>query len=154
MLHICIDQYFFTHRLPRLDDLEEELFDYFDMQLSAYITKLHGSPVVTEETLLCSMTEHLGQDKTTPKIATEVLLTHTVRNYCKQCRESQNARGHRVLKAPLIPFPVVGESFERMPMDLLDPLPQISLRNKYSLAVCDYCRSRNYNNHLMLTKCK
>ena len=84
---------------------------------------------------------HLGRDKTTQRLLQRFYwptLYQDVRNYCKRCGECQKARGHKVLKAPLIPLPVVGEPFERIAMDIVGPLPQSSSGNKYILVICDY----------------
>ena len=48
----------------------------------------------------------------------------------------------KVVKAPLIPLPVVTEPFRHVAMDIVGPLPRTKLGNRYILVMCDYDATR------------
>ena len=48
------------------------------------------------------------------------------------------ATNSRPPRAPMVPMPVLDESFSRIAMDIVGPLPRSSQGNRYILVVCDY----------------
>ena len=57
---------------------------------------------------------------------------------CRTCAECQKTAPGRKLRAPLVPLPIIEESFQRIAMDIVGPLPRSRAGNKYILVVCDY----------------
>ena len=84
---------------------------------------------------------HLVRDKTVQRIQQRFYwptIYQDTKDFCRRCEECQKARGHKVLRAPLIPLPIIGEPFRRIAMDIVGPLPRSRSGNKYVLVVCDY----------------
>ena len=61
-----------------------------------------------------------------------------VEDFCRSCQVCQKFSKQKVVKAPLIPLPVVTEPFRRVAMDIVGPLPRTKLGNRYILVMCDY----------------
>ena len=77
---------------------------------------------------------HLGRDKTTKRVLQRFywpILYRDVAEYYRSC-------GQRVHRAPLILLPIIGETFERITMDVVGPLLWSRAGHKYILVVCDY----------------
>lgn len=87
------------------------------------------------------MAGHLGKHKTTKRILRRFYwptLYKDVVDFCRSCQMCQKASKYRVVKAPLIPLPVVTEPFRCMAMDIVGPLPRTESDNRYILVMCDY----------------
>ena len=84
---------------------------------------------------------HLGKNKTQDRILQRFYwptVYRDVAQYCKSCVACQKAAGRRGPHAPLIPFPIIGEPFERVAMDIVGPLPRSRHGHCYILVLCDY----------------
>ena len=65
---------------------------------------------------------HLGKHKTAKRILRRFhwpTLYKDVEDFCRSCQVCQRYSKHKVVKAPLIPLPVVTESFRRVAMDIV-----------------------------------
>ena len=65
-------------------------------------------------------------------------LTRDVREACKSCPQCQKAAKRLNSKAPLIPLPIMAESFARVAIDMVWPLTRTKAGNKYILTLMDY----------------
>ena len=84
---------------------------------------------------------HLGKHKTAKRILRRFYwpnLYKDVEDFCRSCQVCQKFSKHKVVKAPLIPLPVVTEPFRRVAMDTMGPLPRTKSGNRYILVLCDY----------------
>ena len=84
---------------------------------------------------------HLGRKKTVDRIMKRFYwptLFRDVADFVKSCTECQKAGGRPVVKAPMIPLPVIDEPFERVAMDIVGPLPRSRAGHRYILVMCDY----------------
>ncbi|KAL5489210.1 hypothetical protein EMCRGX_G018277 [Ephydatia muelleri] len=84
---------------------------------------------------------HLGKHKTAKKILRRFYwptLYKDVEDFCRSCQVCQKFSKQKVVKAPLIPLPVVIEPFRRVVMDIVGPLPRTKSGNRYILVICDY----------------
>ena len=84
---------------------------------------------------------HLGVEKTLSRIRQGFYwpgVTDSVKRYCRECDDCTAKRLSRESnKAPLGQY-LVGESMERIMMDILGPLPLSNLGNKYILVIADW----------------
>ena len=84
---------------------------------------------------------HLGKNKTAKRILRRFYwptLYKDVEDFCRSCQVCQRFSKQKVVKAPLIPLPVVTEPFRRVAMDIVGPLPRTKSDNRYILVMCDY----------------
>ena len=84
---------------------------------------------------------HLGKHKTAKRILRRFYwptLYKDVEDFCRSCQVCQKFSKQKVVKAPLIPLPVVIEPFRRVAMDIVGPLPRTKSGNRYILVICDY----------------
>ena len=84
---------------------------------------------------------HLGKHKTAKRILRRFYwptLYKDVEDFCRSCQVCQKYSKQKVVKAPLIPLPVVTEPFRRVAMDIVGPLPRTKTGNQYILVMCDY----------------
>ena len=84
---------------------------------------------------------HLGRNKTTDRILQRFYwptIYRDVAKFCRACEICQKTSGRGVMKAPLIPLPVISQPFERIAMDIVGPLPMSSRGNRFILVICDY----------------
>ena len=84
---------------------------------------------------------HLGRKKTIERIVRRFYwptLYKDVADFCHSCESCQKNTHKRVLKAPMIPMPIMAEPFERMAMDIIGPLPRSRSGCRYVLVMCDY----------------
>ena len=84
---------------------------------------------------------HLGKHKTAKRILRRFYwptLYKDVEDFCRSCQVCQKFSKQKVVKAPLIPLPVVTEPFRRVAMDIVGPLPRTKSGNRYILVMCDY----------------
>ena len=84
---------------------------------------------------------HMGWKKTAQRILQRFYwpsLFRDVKEFCEACGECQKTAPGRKIRAPLIPLPVIDESFHRIAMDIVGPLPRSRAGNKYILVICDY----------------
>ena len=84
---------------------------------------------------------HLGKHKTAIRILRRFYwptLYKDVEDFCRSCQVCQKFSKQKVVKAPLIPLPVVTEPFRRVAMDIVGPLPRNKSGNRYILVMCDY----------------
>ena len=84
---------------------------------------------------------HIGKYKSSKRILRRFYwptLCKDVEDFCRSCQVCQRFSKQKVVKAPLIPLPVVTEPFRRMAMDIVGPLPRTILGNQYILVMCDY----------------
>ena len=84
---------------------------------------------------------HLGKRKTADRILQRFHwpgMHRDVASYCKGCAECQKLSRGKVCRVPLVPLPVIFVPFERIAMDIVEPLPRSSHGNRYVLVVCDY----------------
>ena len=58
-------------------------------------------------------------------------------DYCRTCVECQKLarRGQNV---PLVPIPIIGKPFERIAMDMFEPLPKTAAGKHFVLVISDY----------------
>ncbi len=56
-----------------------------------------------------------------------------VAEYCRRCDACRKVAGKKAVKAPLVPFPVISQPFDRIAMDIISPLPRSA-----QFHVCDY----------------
>ena len=61
-----------------------------------------------------------------------------VAEYCRTCGTCQKAASRKMVRAPLIPLPIISQPFERIAMDIVGPLPRSARGNRFVLVVCDY----------------
>ena len=83
---------------------------------------------------------HVGTEKTRQRILRRFYwptLFRDVEQFCKSCIKCQKSGNLKVPKAPPIPLPVISESFTRMAMEIVWPLPRSSAGHKYILVMCD-----------------
>ena len=84
---------------------------------------------------------HLGVEKTLSRIRQGFYwpgMTDSVKRYCRECDDCTAKRLSRESnKAPLGQY-LVGESMERIMMDILGPLPLSNQGNKYILVIADW----------------
>ena len=84
---------------------------------------------------------HLGAEKTKQRILKRFYwpsIHRDVKKYCKECAECQLTSKHKGSRVPMMPLPIMGESFTRMAMDIVGPLPKTKSGHRYILVVCDY----------------
>ena len=84
---------------------------------------------------------HLRRQKTAQRILQRFhwpSLFKDVADFCKSCAECQKTAPGLKLRVPLIPLPVIEESFQRIAMDIVGPLPKSRAGHKYILVICDY----------------
>ena len=84
---------------------------------------------------------HLGKHKTAKRILRRFYwptLYKDIEDFCRSCQVCQKFSKQKVVKAPLIPLPVVIEPFRRVAMDIVGPLPRTTSGNRYILVICDY----------------
>ena len=84
---------------------------------------------------------HLGKNKTARRILQRFYwptVYHDVAEYCLSCAICQKTSQQRGRRAPLIPLPIIEETFSRIAMDIVGPLPRRRTGNSYVLVVCDY----------------
>ena len=84
---------------------------------------------------------HLGKKKTTSRIQQRFYwptIHHDVADFCRSCEVCQKFRRQQKTNAPMMPFPVIAEPFQRIAMDIVGPLPRSRSGNRYVLVVCDY----------------
>ena len=73
--------------------------------------------------------------------------------YCRTCAECQKTSKRKGRPAPLIPLPVMEETFQRIAMDIVGPLPRSRSVKKYVLVVCDYATQISQSNASSLHRC-
>ena len=84
---------------------------------------------------------HLGKHKMAKRILRRFYwptLYKDAEDFCRSCQVCQKFSKRKVVKAPLIPLPVVTEPFRCVAMDIVDPLPRTRSGNRYILVMCDY----------------
>ena len=85
---------------------------------------------------------HLGRKKTQDRILRHFYwpnLFKEVAEYCRCCDRCQKtARVKASERAPLVPFPIIEEPFQRIAVDIVGPLERTTAGNKYILVICDY----------------
>ena len=84
---------------------------------------------------------HLGRKKTEAKLLRDFFwpgLGRDVGTMCAQCPECQKGNKNKKQRAPLVPLPVIDESFRRIAMDIVSPLKRTTSGHKYILTVMDY----------------
>ena len=59
-------------------------------------------------------------------------------DFCRSCEQCQKASCRMVTRAPMISLPVISEPFERIAMDVLEPLPCSRSGHGHVLVICDY----------------
>ena len=72
------------------------------------------------------MAGHLGRERTLKRIRRCFWwpsVAKDVADYCRTCVECQKLAG-RGQRVPLVPIPIIGESFERIAMEVIGPLPK------------------------------
>ena len=77
---------------------------------------------------------HMGQDKTARRFLMRFhwpTLFKDVAGYCRTCPECQCANSRRHQRVPLVPFPIMGEPFQRKAMDVVGPLPKSRRGNRF-----------------------
>ena len=87
------------------------------------------------------MAGHLGRNKTAKRILAHFdwpTLFRDVREFCRSSDRCQKAGGRKCGKVPLIPLPIMSVPFQRIPMDIVGPLPKSNKGNRYILVICDY----------------
>ena len=103
-------------------------------------------PIQCRDSVLClahtiPLAGHLGRTKTTDRILQRFYwptVFRDVANYCKSYPECQKSSPRRTQQAPLVPLPIMDETFSRIAMDIVGPLPRSQSANKYILVICDY----------------
>ena len=84
---------------------------------------------------------HMGKNKTAACIHQcfyWLTLIKDVNDYCQSCMECQKCSMRPRPRAPMVPLRTVEESFQRIAMDVVGPLPHSRSSNKFILVVCDY----------------
>ena len=84
---------------------------------------------------------HLGRDKTTRRVLQHFYwptIHKDVAIYCRTCSSCQKVAGRRMVRAPLVPLPVISQPFESIAMDIVGPLPRSAKGNRFVLVICDY----------------
>ena len=86
---------------------------------------------------------HMGQYKTAMRFLMIMrfhwpTLFKDVAGYCRTCPECQCANSRRHQRVPLVPLPIMGESFQRKAMDVVGPLPKSRRGNRFIMVLCDY----------------
>ena len=83
---------------------------------------------------------HQGVKRTIEAIQTKYWIPHInefVKSYVDSCETCQKIKRSFLPKVPLHPMPVKTQSFNRLHMDILGPLPEASDKSKYILLVVD-----------------
>ena len=65
-------------------------------------------------------------------------MTKEVRKACVSCGKCQKAGNQTEWIVPLLPMPIMWGPFERVAIDIVDPLPRTNNGNKYLLTLLDY----------------
>ena len=84
---------------------------------------------------------HLGKEKTRRRVLRYFYwptLFRDVEQFCRACVACQKSSPRGVMKAPLIPLPIIEELFSRVAMDIVGPLHKSGAGFKYVLVLCDY----------------
>uniref|UniRef100_A0A1X7T3K8 Integrase catalytic domain-containing protein n=1 Tax=Amphimedon queenslandica TaxID=400682 RepID=A0A1X7T3K8_AMPQE len=84
---------------------------------------------------------HLGREKTIQRILQRFYwpgIFRDVAYYCRSCPSCQKSSSKGVLRAPLVPLPIMATPFKRIAMDIVGPLPKSRSRKQYILVICDY----------------
>ncbi|CAG2207267.1 unnamed protein product [Mytilus edulis] len=92
---------------------------------------LHNDPV----------SEHMGITRTTARVRHRfywVGYQNFINRYCEQCVDCQKHKGPSNNTRGAMKTYVVGETMDRVALDILGPLPQTYNRNKFLLVVTDY----------------
>ena len=61
-----------------------------------------------------------------------------VANYCRSCEVCQKNNSKYPTKAKMISMPLIEQPFQRIPMDVVGPLPRTQGGNRFILTICDY----------------
>lgn len=61
-----------------------------------------------------------------------------IKNFCQPCPQCQSTAPHCPAPAPLVPLPIISVPFERVGMDLVDPLLKSAQGHEYILVIMDY----------------
>ena len=84
---------------------------------------------------------HMGRDRTLQRIQQRFYCPSLFRDvdiYCRSCPECQKVSTPRKQRFPLISLPIMEEPFERIAIDIVDPLPRSRKGYQYVLVICDY----------------
>ena len=85
---------------------------------------------------------HLGRRKNLRKIQQRFFwpgMTRDVAEYCRCCEVCQKLGGKaRGQRSPMVHILVVEEPFQRVAMDIVEPLDRAESGNKNILVICDY----------------
>ena len=87
------------------------------------------------------LVEHLGKDKTAQQILQWFywpMLYKDIEDYCHSCATCQKSSCQHGPQALLMPLPVLSESFKRIAVDIIGPLPRSCSGKRYVLVICDY----------------
>ena len=100
-----------------------------DFTVEQLVLPLRCQKPVLEVAQKIPMAGHMGKTKTVQRILQQFYwptLYKDVADYCRSCSECQKAAPRSLIRAPLVPLPVMEAAFERIAMDILDPLPKSS----------------------------
>lgn len=87
---------------------------------------------------------HLGITKTYDSLLRHFFwpsMKSDIARYCKTC-QLMGKPNQMIPRAPLYPIPVIGEPFDRVIVDCVDPLPQTKAGNQFLLTVM--CSATRY----------
>ena len=82
---------------------------------------------------------HLGPDKMPSLIQNSFYwpaMKRSVSKYCRECDQCASRKPSKLLRAPLGQY-LVGETMERVAVDILGPQPLTQQGNRYMLVLCD-----------------
>ncbi|KAL5516317.1 hypothetical protein EMCRGX_G001610 [Ephydatia muelleri] len=85
---------------------------------------------------------YLGKHKTAKRILRRFYWPALYKDVEEFLQKLPGVSEQKVVKAPLIPLPVVTEPFRRVAMDIVGPLPRTKSGNRYILVMCDYDATR------------
>ena len=112
-----------------------------DFAVEQLVLPLQCRKPVLEVAHKIPMAGHMGKTKTARRILQRFYwptLYKDVADYCRSCSECQKAAPRSMIRAPLVPLPVMEAPFERIAMDIVGPLPKSRVGNRFVLVICDY----------------
>ena len=75
------------------------------------------------------LTGHMGRDRTARRILKKFFWPNVLKDvadYCHSCSECQKAARKTGQRAPMVTLPIIGQTFERITIDIVGPLLGIS----------------------------
>ena len=81
---------------------------------------------------------HLGKKKRVLQRFYWPTLHRDIAEFCRTCDSCQKTSSRGASRAPLVPLPIISQSFQRIAKDIVGPLPRSRQGNRFVLLIFDY----------------